>query len=80
LAESARDKTTNGIMRVRKLEQRSDVPALLQELTSPVEDGTLTVRGAAVHALGRLRAPKPSRRLPLAYEKMPIRLFAHQPP
>jgi HEAT repeat protein len=55
---SRRSQTTEGILRVRALKQRGDVAALIEELTSPVEDEQLTVRGAAVRALGRLRAPE----------------------
>jgi HEAT repeat protein len=43
-------------MRIHELKHRRDVAALIEELTSPVEDDRLTVRGAAVSALGQLRA------------------------
>jgi HEAT repeat protein len=55
---SRRDATTQGLVRVHELKQRGDVAALIAELTSPVEDNRLTVRGAAATALGQLRAPE----------------------
>lgn len=55
---SRRDATTQALVRVNELKQRGDVAALIAELTSPVEDDQLTVRGAAAHALGQLRAPE----------------------
>lgn len=52
------DETTQGLMNVRALEKRADIAGLLEALKSPVEDGRLTVRGAAIDALGRLRTPE----------------------
>jgi HEAT repeat protein len=68
---SRRDATTQGLVRVHGLKQRGDVAALIEELTSPVEDDRLTVRGAAANALGQLRAPE-------AVEALAARL--HQDP
>jgi HEAT repeat protein len=64
--------TTKGLMHVYALEGRRDIARLIEELTNPTED-ELTVRGAAVAALGRLRALE-------ALEDLAVRLHEDHSP